>query len=79
MKKLSSLLFCLAVLICLTLFTAPKTEAATYGDFTYEVNNGEITITNYVEYYYAKTVNIPSSIDGYPVTAIGDLRSRTAG
>lgn len=39
-------------------------------DYTYELNNGSLTITSYCG--SEKKVIIPASIDGYPVTAIGD-------
>ena len=45
-------------------------SAATYGDLTYTVSNGKITITACKE--TATSVVIPSKIDGYPVTRIGE-------
>jgi len=42
---------------------------ATYGDLTYSVSGGEVTITDCSE--TATSVTIPSTIDGYPVTSIG--------
>ena len=46
------------------------TVAAAYGDLTYQVNNGEVIITDSSS--TATTVDIPAEIDGYPVTSIGD-------
>ena len=43
---------------------------ATYGDLTYSVSGGEVTITDCSE--TATSVTIPSTIDGYPVTSIGE-------
>ena len=42
----------------------------TYGDLSYTVSGGEVTITDCNE--SATSVTIPSSIDGHPVTSIGD-------
>lgn len=44
-------------------------SADTYGDYTYTVSSGEATITGY---YGTGAVTIPASLNGYPVTAIGD-------
>jgi hypothetical protein len=41
------------------------------ADFTYEVNNGAVTITEYTG--SAKNVTIPGRINGLPVTAIGKM------
>ncbi len=41
--------------------------------FTYTVNeNNEVTITGLVDGYEPRYLTIPSKIDGYPVTSIGD-------
>ena len=48
-------------------FTA---KAETQGDFEYSVSNGEAQITDYTG--SAEVLAIPSEIDGYPVTSIGD-------
>ena len=45
-------------------------DAATYGDLTYEVSNGKVTITGCST--SATSVTIPETINGYPVTSIGD-------
>ncbi len=70
-RKLTSIL--LAVFMAFSLFTiAPITaSAATSGDFEYKVlNDGTAEITKYKG--YAKTLTIPSELDGYTVTCIGD-------
>ena len=46
------------------------TIAAAYGDLTYQVSNGEVTITDCSS--SATTINIPAVINGYPVTSIGE-------
>lgn len=50
----------------------PEASAETSGDFEYTLNTDvdEITITKYIG--SGTSVEIPASIDGYPVTAIGD-------
>jgi hypothetical protein len=63
-----SLTFALGALVfCLT--PAQKADAATYGDLTYTVTDGEVTITDCKE--SVTSVTIPDTIDGYPVTSIG--------
>lgn len=47
------------------------TRANTYGFLTYAVNNEEVTITGCNKTVSGEII-IPSSIEGYPVTSIGD-------
>ncbi len=47
-----------------------KVHAASYGVLTYEVNNGKVTIMDCDE-SASGTVNIPATINGYPVKSIG--------
>lgn len=49
------------------LLTASAEQA---GDFTYEVADGQATITKYTG--TGGDVTIPGTVDGYPVNAIGD-------
>ena len=60
----------LALAFCLTMLpvTIPA-EASTHGLLTYEIADGEVTITG-CEKYVCDTVVIPTAIEGYPVTAI---------
>ncbi|MBR4893255.1 MAG: leucine-rich repeat domain-containing protein, partial [Clostridia bacterium] len=46
-------------------------SAATYGDLTYSVSNGEVTITD-CNQSASGSIEIPSTLDGYPVTSIGE-------
>ena len=69
MKKCLTLCLCLTALLCLIFLTTPKAEAATYGDLTYKISNGEVTITDCNTSATGELV-IPSTIDGYPVTTI---------
>ena len=72
MKKWTTLSLCLASLLCLVLFATPKANAATYGDLTYRTSNGEVTITGCNQSVTGNLV-IPSTINGYSVTTIGDF------
>ena len=67
MKKflLTTFIF-LALVLTLTILV----NAETYGDLTYKVSNGEVIITG--GSYDAGEITIPSTIDGYPVVAIGE-------
>jgi len=68
MKK--KLLLSLAVIcFCMLIFGALGVSAATYGDLTYTVSDGEVTITDCNE--SATEIVIPDEIDGKPVKSIG--------
>ena len=70
MKKLSIIL--LGMLLCLCLALIPmKTQAATEGYLTYEIENGEVTITDCDQTASGEIV-VPATIEGYPVTKIGN-------
>ncbi len=73
MKKLLTTLCVLALVVACLLVLPTRAEAATEGKYTYEVTNGQATITGF-DYYYGddKNVVIPATLGGYPVTAIGD-------
>ena len=72
MKKLIiSLFVCLAAVILLPNVGDLTADAATSGNFTYEVSGGEATITDFPT-SYSGSLTIPSTIGGYPVTSIGD-------
>ena len=69
MKNLRNVLTALAISIILaTLYISASAE--TYGELTYTVADGEITITGCDD--SATDVVIPENIGDYPVTAIGD-------
>ena len=60
-----------AVLLVLMVTLLPTTaNAATEGGFTYSVSGGKVTITDYTG--SGGAVTIPSTLGGYPVTAIGE-------
>jgi len=57
------------MLILLTTLVPDNLSAATEGDFEYSVADGQATITGYTG--LGGAVTIPSTLDGYPVIAIG--------
>ncbi len=57
------------VLLIVLVSTLRITAASTYGDFSYEINDGEVTITGFSG--TSVEALIPSTIEGFPVTAIG--------
>ncbi len=59
----------LSIIIWCTLTSSAS--AATYEEFTYTVLSGEVTITDYPTNAVGE-VNIPATIEGYPVTTIGN-------
>jgi hypothetical protein len=66
-SKIPYLFLCVLVL-CLAFAAAFPTAAEVSGDYTYETNNGQATIT---QYNGTETdVVIPSALDGFPVTGI---------
>ena len=70
MKK--KLLFSLMLsILCILIFGAVNASAATYGDLTYEISNGEVIITDCDTSASGEFV-IPSTIGIYPVTSIAD-------
>ena len=68
MKKIIKIfLICTLVLLALSV----TVSAATEGYYTYEVSNGEVTITD-VSSSISGDIRIPSTLGGYPVTTIGE-------
>ena len=68
MKKTMLVLF-MAILFVFAM--AAPISAGTYGDLTYEITYGEVTITDCSGSATGEMI-IPSEIEGYPVTSIGD-------
>ena len=58
---------------CIVLLKIPvsATVTGTYGDFTYIIENNTVTITGYTD-HGSTVVEVPETIDGYPVTKIGE-------
>ncbi len=75
MKKVISISAIMLVVCALCVFLAPgatvEAEALTSGYYTYTVSNGEATITD-ISTSISGDITIPSTLGGYPVTAIGD-------
>ena len=59
----------LVAVVALAIFTV-STATVQAEDYTYETNNGTITITKYTG--PGGEVSIPGKINGLPVTSIGD-------
>lgn len=66
MKKFFTML--MVTLVATFVFCTFSASAATYGDLTYTVSNGEVTITGCNR--NATEIVIPSTIESYPVTCI---------
>ena len=69
---------CLGALVLVLMLTVlpqdaltQTVQAATSGDYTYTVSNGEATITDFST-SYSGALTIPSTLGGYPVTSIGN-------
>ena len=72
MKKLISLLLSVVMVIGIVGFTpALMVSAATSGIYTYTVTNGKATITD-CRTVASGAIDIPSTLEGYNVTSIGD-------
>lgn len=74
MKRLFSFLMCLGILICFCACDAnplntPAIAESPAEDFSYEIHDGEVTITGYIG--TDRKIRIPSKIDDRPVTTIG--------
>ena len=74
MKKILSILLVFSMLSGYIFLGAPAVIAvntADASDLTYKIENGEVTITDCKEDASGELV-IPATIEGYPVTSIGD-------
>ena len=69
-NRLLSLFLVLAVVLQIVAAVPFTALAETYGDFMYTVTNGNVTITGYEG--AGGDVVIPDTIEGYPVTEIGN-------
>ena len=72
-KKTLTFALVLAALLCLLVLSAGAYDGTQYGStgMYYKISNGEVTITDAKS--DIKTADIPESIDGYPVTSIGNF------
>ena len=71
MKKILTILLCAVLLFAIIPMGAFTASAATSGYYTYTVSNNKATITA-CDTSISGAVTIPSTLGGYPVTAIGD-------
>lgn len=69
MRKKISILLTFAIIVSMFSFMTLTTSATTSGDYTYIIENGCATITNYSG--SVQKLTIPETLDGYPVTKIG--------
>ncbi len=69
MKKLMSIMLCMAVLLC-TFSSVIPSFALSYNNFTYEIVDESVIITGYIG--SETTVVVPSQIDGLNVYKISD-------
>ena len=69
MKKVTTTLLTLAIVLTMLPIGTLLVSAKTSGDFTYSVKNGQTTITGYSG--NSSIVRIPAKIGSYPVTKIG--------
>lgn len=73
MKKLLSILLSIVLLFSSLSIGQLMSYAATSDCWNYTVSNGNATITNYNSYYYSgQVLTVPSKLNGYPVTKIGN-------
>ncbi len=71
MKKILSIIICLALIIAVLPLQSLNVFAEIDPYFTYEVVDDEAIITS-VDESISGDITIPSTLDGYPVTSIGD-------
>ena len=71
-KKLFSLLLTIALIATILPMGIFTVSAETEGYYTYEVSNGEATITG-CDTSISGDITIPSTLGGYPVTHIDAL------
>ena len=71
MKKVLSLLLAFAMIFAIVPMSALTASAETYEYYTYEVSDGEATITDVSE-SISGDITLPSTLGGYPVISIGD-------
>lgn len=72
MKKLCSWIATIVLTISMLPGITPVSHAASFGDLSYTITNGEVTITDCNE-TASGALEIPAEIEGCPVTRIGNL------
>ena len=74
MKKILTLVLTICLLLSAIPFTSLNVNAEVYNSFVYVIDNGKAEITGCHPYYIESfgDVVVPSTLGGYPVTAIHD-------
>lgn len=73
MKKFASIFLSIILLFSSLSIGQIMPYAATCDCWDYTVSNGNATITNYNSYFYSgQVLTVPSTVNGYPVTKIGN-------
>ena len=70
LKKISLAVMLLGLMCILMIGLGTTASASTYGDLKYEIESGEVTIVDC--YWSVRSVEIPETIYGYPVTGIAE-------
>lgn len=70
MKRIAAVLLSLILLTAAVPWNATAATTGRVGNITYEINDGQVTLTGYVTALPANLV-IPEAVGGYPVTTIG--------
>ncbi len=68
--KLVGVILCLCLLCTFSPFTVLSADIQTEGDYEYTITDGEATVANYLG--NDEHVTVPSTLGGYPVTAVGE-------
>lgn len=76
-KKNIIKLFLMVYILFVFSFTSEAASTIKEGNLEYSISNGKATL---IKYYAGETVvTVPSSVQGYPVVAIGDYAFRASG
>lgn len=73
LKKTISVFLTALMVFGITAMGAVNVFADTYGDYTYSVTSGKATVSKYNNTSYSGALSVPSSMGGYPVTAVDDF------
>ena len=73
MKRLVSVLLCLALALALSPLMALPAKAYTSGEWEFTISGGEATVQYYANKNHDSSVTVPETLGGCPVTAIGSL------
>lgn len=72
-KRIIAIVLSVLLIVSVFPFSLFTVSAAKYGNFTYTISNGEVTINSYSNYdeNASREVIVPDTIQGFPVTKIG--------